>query len=98
MFPKVFQNELDLLKSGMIKLWGLKSFEILIYSSSDAGLTVDLSGLTARYRIGIVGHAGDQGSAQQDRLFVGMALILIFCEMLGLYGLIVTFIFGTKAF
>ena len=54
-----------------------------------AGLAVGLSGLAAGYAIGIVGDAGVRGTAQQPRLFVGMILILIFAEVLGLYGLIV---------
>merc|ERR1712156_629305 len=54
-----------------------------------AGLAVGLSGLAAGYAIGIVGDAGVRGTAQQPRLFVGMILILIFAELLGLYGLIV---------
>jgi hypothetical protein len=33
---------------------------------------------------------------QQDRLFVGMILILIFAEALGLYGLIVALILSQK--
>jgi len=36
------------------------------------------------FAIGIVGDAGVRGTAQQPRLFVGMILILIFAEVLGL--------------
>ena len=54
-----------------------------------AGLSVGLSGLAAGYAVGIVGDAGVRGTAQQPRLFVGMILILIFAEVLVLYGLIV---------
>jgi len=61
-----------------------------------AGLAVGLSGLAAGYVIGMVGDAGVRGTAQQPRLFVGMILILIFAEVLGLYGLIVALILGTK--
>jgi len=61
-----------------------------------AGLSVGLSGLAAGYAIGVVGDAGVRGTAQQPRLFVGMILILIFAEVLGLYGLIVALILGTK--
>jgi len=61
-----------------------------------AGLSVGLSGLAAGYAIGIVGDAGVRGTAQQPRLFVGMILILIFAEVLGLYGLIVALILSTK--
>ena len=61
-----------------------------------AGLSVGLSGLAAGYAIGIVGDAGVRGTAQQPRLFVGMILILIFAEVLGLYGLIVAIYLYTK--
>eukprot|EP00088_Acartia_fossae_P070508 TRINITY_DN9467_c0_g1_i1.p1 TRINITY_DN9467_c0_g1~~TRINITY_DN9467_c0_g1_i1.p1 ORF type:complete len:157 (-),score=35.79 TRINITY_DN9467_c0_g1_i1:1059-1529(-) len=54
-----------------------------------AGLSVGLSGLAAGYAVGIVGDSGVRGTAQQPRLYVGMILILIFAEVLGLYGLIV---------
>jgi V-type H+-transporting ATPase proteolipid subunit len=49
---------------------------------------VGLSGLAAGFAVGIVGDAGVRGSAQQPKVFVGMILILIFAEVLGLYGLI----------
>ncbi|TEB39988.1 V-type ATPase [Coprinellus micaceus] len=62
-----------------------------------AGLSVGLAGLAAGFAIGIVGDAGVRGTAQQPRLFVGMILILIFSEVLGLYGLIVALIMNTKA-
>ena len=52
-----------------------------------AGLAVGLAGLAAGFAIGIVGDAGVRGTAQQPRLFVGMILILIFSEVLGLYGM-----------
>ena len=38
-----------------------------------------------------------QASAAQPKLFVGMVLILIFAEALGLYGLIVGLILSAKA-
>jgi len=61
-----------------------------------AGLSVGLSGLAAGFAVGIVGDAGVRGTAQQPRLYVGMILILIFAEVLGLYGLIVALIMTTK--
>ena len=54
-----------------------------------AGLAVGFAGLAAGFAIGIVGDSGVRGTAQQPRLFVGMILILIFAEVLGLYGLII---------
>ena len=62
-----------------------------------AGLSVGLSGLAAGFAIGVVGDAGVRGTAQQPRLFVGMILILIFAEVLGLYGLIVALVLSTKS-
>ncbi|KAG8188845.1 hypothetical protein JTE90_004655 [Oedothorax gibbosus] len=61
-----------------------------------AGLSVGLSGLSAGFAIGVVGNAGVRGTAQQSKLFVGMILILIFGEVLGLYGLIVSLLLVTK--
>ncbi|KDN40030.1 V-type proton ATPase proteolipid subunit [Tilletiaria anomala UBC 951] len=62
-----------------------------------AGLSVGLAGLAAGFAIGIVGDAGVRGTAQQPRLFIGMVLILIFAEVLGLYGLIVALILNTRS-
>merc|ERR1719409_302454 len=59
------------------------------YAHLAAGLTVGMSALAAGLAIGIVGDAGVRCNAQQPKLFVGMILILIFAEALGLYGLIV---------
>lgn len=61
-----------------------------------AGLSVGLAGLAAGFAIGVVGDAGVRGTAQQPRLFIGMVLILIFAEVLGLYGLIVALIMNTR--
>ncbi|KAH8204590.1 hypothetical protein TruAng_001219 [Truncatella angustata] len=55
-----------------------------------AGISVGLCGLAAGFAIGIVGDAGVRASTQQPRLYVGMVLILIFAEVLGLYGVIDT--------
>ena len=57
-----------------------------------AGLCCGLSSLGAGIAIGIGGDAGVRALGQQDRIFVGMMLILIFAEALGLYGLIVALI------
>jgi len=61
-----------------------------------AGLSVGFTGLAAGYAIGVVGDMGVRSYMQQSRIFVGMVLILIFAEVLGLYGLIVALILNTK--
>ncbi|CAG9995790.1 unnamed protein product [Clonostachys byssicola] len=61
------------------------------------GIAVGMTGLAAGYCIGIVGDTGVRAFMQQSRIFVGMVLILIFGEVLGLYGLIVALILNTKS-
>merc|ERR1719329_1739858 len=67
------------------------------YAHLGAGLTVGMSSLAAGLAIGIVGDAGVRANAQHPRLFVGMILILIFAEALGLYGLIVGLVVASGA-
>jgi V-type H+-transporting ATPase 16kDa proteolipid subunit len=62
-----------------------------------AGLSVGLCGLAAGFAIGIIGDAGVRASTQQPRLYVGMVLILIFAEVLGLYGVIVSILMLTRS-
>merc|ERR1719271_1754162 len=67
------------------------------YAHLAAGITVGMSSLAAGLAIGVVGDAGVRGNAQQPKLFVGMILILIFAEALGLYGLIVGLVVASGA-
>jgi len=104
----IMKSIIPVVMAGIIAIYGLVVSVIIgINLSTDysafkgylhlgAGLSVGLSGLAAGYAIGVVGDAGVRGTAQQPRLFVGMILILIFAEVLGLYGLIVALILSTK--
>ena len=62
------------------------------YQYLGAGLACGLGALAAGLAIGIAGDAGVRAFAQTDSIFVGMILILIFAEAIGLYGLIVSII------
>jgi len=62
------------------------------YSHLAAGLICGGCGLGAGYAIGNVGAASVRALAFQPKIFVGMVLILIFSEVLGLYGLIVALV------
>ena len=62
------------------------------YQYLGAGLACGLSALAAGLAIGVAGDAGVRAYAQTDAIFVGMILILIFAEAIGLYGLIVSII------
>lgn len=64
-----------------------KLFSAFLHLAS--GLSVGLTGLAAGYAIGIVGDMGVRSYMSQSRIFVGMVLILIFGEVLGLYGLVI---------
>ncbi|KAH3674822.1 hypothetical protein WICMUC_003025 [Wickerhamomyces mucosus] len=61
------------------------------------GLSVGFACLSSGYAIGIVGDVGVRKYMHQPRLFVGIVLILIFAEVLGLYGMIIALILNTKS-
>ncbi|XP_015788180.1 V-type proton ATPase 16 kDa proteolipid subunit [Tetranychus urticae] len=106
---RIMQSIIPVVMAGIIAIYGLiisvvisnslkpppeyRLFDGFIHLGS--GLSVGLSGLAAGFAIGVVGDAGVRGTAQQPRLFVGMILILIFAEVLGLYGLIVSLILNS---
>ena len=62
------------------------------YQYLGSGLCCGLTSFAAGIDIGIGGEAGVRALGQQEKIFVGMMLILIFAEALGLYGLIVSLI------
>lgn len=62
------------------------------YKFLAAGLSCGLSSLASGLAIGVAGDAGVRAYAQTDTIFVGMILILIFAEAIGLYGMIVAII------
>ncbi|KAI9720547.1 MAG: H(+)-transporting V0 sector ATPase subunit c [Chrysothrix sp. TS-e1954] len=105
----IVKNIIPVIMAGIIGIYGLVvsvlisndlSQKVSLFASFiqlGAGLSVGLAGLAAGFAIGIVGDAGVRGTAQQPRLFVGMILILIFAEVLGLYGLIVALLMNSRA-
>ncbi|XP_063931464.1 V-type proton ATPase 16 kDa proteolipid subunit c-like isoform X2 [Zophobas morio] len=101
----IMKSIIPVVMAGIIAIYGLvvaviissnmKGDSYTLYKSFrdlGAGVAVGLSGLAA----GVVGDSGVRGNAQQPRLFVGMILILIFAEVLGLYGMIVALILYTS--
>lgn len=105
----IVRNIVPVVMAGIIGIYGLVvsvlvandlSQNLALYTGLiqlGAGLSVGLAGLAAGFAIGIVGDAGVRGTAQQPRLYVGMILILIFAEVLGLYGLIVALLLNSRA-
>lgn len=106
----IMKSIIPVVMAGIIAIYGLVVAVLIASKLSDpadysayngfihlgAGLAVGFSGLAAGFAVGIVGDAGVRGTAQQPRLFVGMILILIFAEVLGLYGLIVAIYLYSK--
>ncbi|OAX83887.1 V-type proton ATPase proteolipid subunit [Emergomyces africanus] len=105
----IVKNIVPIVMAGIIGIYGLVVSVLIAndlrqdlplytgFIQLGAGLSVGLSGLAAGFAIGIVGDAGIRGTAQQSRLFVAMILILIFAEVLGLYGLIVALLMNSRA-
>jgi len=62
------------------------------YQYLGAGLCCGLSSLAAGLAIGVAGDAGVRAYAQTDGIFVGMIILLIFAEAIGLYGMIISII------
>ncbi|KAI1661617.1 V-type ATPase [Daldinia decipiens] len=89
---RLMQNTFCAIMAQILSIYGLVASGFLPLG---AGISVGLSGLAARFAIGIVGDAG--ANSQQPRLYVGMVLIIIFAEVLGLYGVIVGILMLTKS-
>lgn len=92
--------------SGVIGIYGLV-FSIVAYSDFSSGnpyhiqnamsvfgggLCVGFSGLAAGVSIGISGQYGIVCYAKQPDLFVGLTLVLIFGEVLGIYGMVISLV------
>eukprot|EP00347_Sterkiella_histriomuscorum_P019728 403340518 len=101
----IFKSIVPIIMAGILGIYGLIVSVILQqkivvteytydkgYKHLASGLCCGLSSLAAGLAIGIVGDAGVRANAQQEQIFVGMILILIFAEALGLYGLIIAII------
>ena len=104
---KIIKSVIPVIMAGILGIYGLIVAVILNqkigdtynyktgYSHLSSGLCCGLSSLGAGIAIGIGGDAGVRALGQTDKIFVGMMLILIFAEALGLYGLIVSLILSS---
>ena len=95
--------------AGIIGIYGLV-FSIVILDSIKAsgyhiltafshlggGISVGVTGLAAGITIGIAGQYGIIAFAKQPELFVGMTLVLIFGEVLGIYGMVISLVMNKK--
>ena len=105
----IIKSVIPVIMAGILGIYGLIVSVILKTKINDnytyyegfkhltAGLCCGLCSLGAGVAIGIAGDAGVRALGKQSRIFVGMMLILIFAEALGLYGLIVSLILASKS-
>ncbi|CAE6489847.1 unnamed protein product [Rhizoctonia solani] len=106
----IMKSLIPVVMSGIIAVYGLV-VAVLISGAIDpkvpyplfsgfthlgAGLACGLTGLSAGYAIGIVGDSCVRAYVHESKVFVTMVLILIFAEVLGLYGMIVALIMHSK--
>merc|ERR1711965_621036 len=97
----VMKSIIPIIMAGVLGIYGL-IVAVLLSSGIDHSEPYSYasysgySALAAGLAIGIVGDAGVRANARQPKLFVGVILILIFAEALGLYGLIVALILSSN--
>jgi len=106
----IMKSLIPVVMSGIIAVYGLvvsvliagglnPSLDYSLYAGFvhlAAGLSCGFTGLAAGYAIGIVGDSCVRAYVYESKVFVSMVLILIFAEVLGLYGLIVALILNSK--
>lgn len=104
----IMKSLIPVVMSGIIAVYGLvvsvlisggltpKGYSLFAgFVHLGAGLACGLTGLSAGYAIGIVGDSCVRAYVNESKVFVSMVLILIFAEVLGLYGLIVALIMNS---
>ncbi|EPZ32660.1 V-type ATPase [Rozella allomycis CSF55] len=84
----IMRSLIPVVMAGIIGIYGLV-VAVLITGSR-------LSGVAAGWTVGIVGDSSVRNFAKESRVYVAMVLMLIFAEVLGLYGLIVALILQSK--
>ena len=104
----VIKSIIPVIMAGILGIYGLIVGVILsmkiddtftfryAYKFLSAGLCCGFSSLAAGLAIGIVGDAGVRANAQQEKIFIGMILILIFAEAVALYGFIISLLLSNK--
>ena len=100
---KIFRALIPIIMAGILGIYGLIIAVLMAskipeatqrqgYAQFAAGACCGLSALASGIAIGAAGEARVKAYAQTDDIFVGMILIMIFAEAIGLYGLIVAII------
>ena len=103
---KIFKALVPIIMAGILGIYGM-IVAVLISNKAEnidkkdakvgftlfwAGMATGMSALASGLAIGVAGEAGVKAFAQTEDIFVGMVLVLIFGEAIGLYGFIVAII------
>ena len=96
-----FKAIIPIIMAGILSIYGLivailitqnvkpdVSDHSLYFLQLNAGIVCGLSNGIAGYTIGLTGESGVKFYGINENIFVGLILILIFAEVLGLYGMI----------
>ena len=105
---KILRSLIPVIMAGILGIYGLITAVLMVSKSQtangkegfkllSAGLCCGLSSLASGLAIGVAGEAGVKAYAQTEAIFVGMILILIFAEAIGLYGMIIAIIMVTSS-
>ena len=105
---KILRSLIPVIMAGILGIYGLITSVLMVNKAKDAdakdgfkifsaGLCCGLSALASGLAIGVAGEAGVRAYAQTEGIFVGMILILIFAEAIGLYGMIIAIIMSTSS-
>ena len=105
---KILRSLIPVIMAGILGIYGLITAVLMVTKAKDAdqkdgyklfaaGLCCGLSALASGLAIGVAGEAGVRAYAQTEQIFVGMILILIFAEAIGLYGMIIAIIMITAS-
>jgi len=100
---KILKAIIPVVMAGILGIYGIIVAVLMVQKCKDAtggagykylsaGLCCGLSSLASGLAIGVAGDAGVRAYAQTDAIYVGMILVLIFAEAIGLYGLIIAII------
>ena len=100
---KILKAIIPVVMAGILGIYGIIVAVLMVqkcatakggegYKYLSAGLCCGLSSLASGLAIGVAGDAGVRAYAQTDAIYVGMILVLIFAEAIGLYGLIIAII------
>jgi V-type H+-transporting ATPase proteolipid subunit len=105
---RIYRSIMPIIMAGIVGIYGLVAAIIIAprlgypyhlldaYACLSAGLSVGFTGLAAGVCIGVSGDVAVRAMADQPKLLMGVMLILIFGEVLGLYGFIVAIILSSK--